>query len=44
MIVMDTKLEQLDLTHSILLPVMPTHFSAYNQAQQLMHDAGSVPG
>lgn len=43
MIVMDSKREQLDLTHSILLPVMPTHFSPYNQAQQLMDDAGSLP-
>lgn len=43
-IVMDSKPEQPDLTHSILLPVMPTCFSPYNQAQQLMSDAGSLPG
>lgn len=32
------------LTHSVLLPVIPTCSSPYTQAQQLIHDAGSLPG
>lgn len=42
--VVEGKLEQPDLTHSVLLPVIPMWSSPYTQAQQLIHDAGSLPG
>ena len=38
------KQEQPDLTHSVLPPVTPTCSSPYNQVQQLINDAGSLPG
>lgn len=41
---MATKLEQPDLTCSVLPLVIPTCSSPYNQVQHLINDAGSLPG